>query len=199
VSLQQSNHSLTRKQPVTLAALTVFGVAALLLGLVLIIFAHYHERAYVFLGLGAGSFIGGIAGIIGAGSRVKAVLSYGMIAMGMMGIIVGLNYLMSRYGPPPNQTHGNIVIALSMVAILAGIVGALIAQPKGGIAAFSSVIMLGMIASLGIVALIVGTVYLVVLQSQEHAYLLLGMGAVCLIGGVTCGILAQNRVKAISH
>jgi hypothetical protein len=197
--LQQSNHSLTRKQPVTLVAITVFGVAALLLGLVLIIFAHYHERAYVFLGLGAGGFIGGIAGIIGAGSRVKAVLSYGMIAIGMMGIIVGLNYLMSRYGPPPNQTYGNIVIALSMVAILAGIVGALIAQLKGGIAAVSSVIMLGMLASLGIVALIVGTVYLVVLQSQEHAYLLLGMGAVCLISGITCGMLAQNRVKAISH
>ena len=170
-----------------------------MLGLVLIIFAHYHERAYVFLGLGAGGFIGGIAGIIGAGSRVKAVLSYGMIAMGMMGIIVGLNYLMSLYGPPPNQTYGNIVIALSMVAILAGIVGALIAQPKGGIAAVSSVIMLGMLASLGIVALIVGTVYLVVLQSQEHAYLLLGIGAVCLISGITCGILAQNRVKATSH
>ncbi len=197
--MQQSNHSLTRKQPVTLAALIVFGVAALLLGLVLIVFAHYHERAYVFLGLGAGGFIGGIAGIIGAGSRIKAVLSYGVIAMGMMGMIVGLNYLMSRYGPPPNQAHGNLVIALSMVAILAGIVGALIAQHKGGIAAFSSVIMLGMIASLGIVALIVGTVYLVVLQSQEHAYLLLGMGAVCLIAGITCGILAQNRVKAISH
>lgn len=197
--MQQSNHSLTRKQPVTQVAITVFGVATLLLGLVLIIFAHYHERAYVFLGLGAGGFIGGIAGIIGAGSRVKAVLSYGMIAMGMMGIIVGLNYLMSLYGPPPNQTYGNIVIALSMVAILAGIVGALIAQPKGGIAAVSSVIMLGMLASLGIVALIVGTVYLVVLQSQEHAYLLLGIGAVCLISGITCGILAQNRVKATSH
>ncbi len=197
--MQQSNHSLTRKQPVTLAALTVFGVAALLLGLVLIVFAHYHERAYVFLGLGAGGFIGGIAGIIGAGSRIKAVLSYGVIAMGMMGMIVGLNYLMSRYGPPPNQAHGNLVIALSMVAILAGIVGALIAQPKGGIAAFSSVIMLGVIASLGIVALIVGTIYLVVLQSQEHAYLLLVMGAVCLISGITCAIFAQSRVKAISH
>ncbi len=197
--MQQSNHSLTQKQLVTLVALTVFGIAALLLGLVLIIFAHYHERAYVFLGLGAGAFIGGIAGIIEVGSRLKGTLGYGVLAMGMMGMIVGLNYLVSRYGPPPNQSHGDIIIALSIVAILAGIVEALLAQPKGGIAAFSSVIMLGMIASLGIASLIVGTIYLVVLQSQEHAYLLLGMGVVCLIGGIASSIFAQSRAKATSH
>ncbi len=194
--MQQSDHSLTRKQLLTFATITVFGAAALLLGLALIIFAHYHERAYVFLGLGAGGFIGGIAGTVGAGSKVKAALSYGMIALGMMGMIVGLNYLADRYGSAPNQTHGHIVIALSLVAILGGIVGALIAQPKGGIAAFSSVIMLGVIASIGIVALTVGTIYLVVLQSQGHAYLLFGTGAVCLIGGIACGIFTQSRAKA---
>ncbi len=75
----------------------------------------------------------------------------------------------------------------------------MLAQPKGGIAAFSSVIMLGMIASLGIASLIVGTIYLVVLQSQEHAYLLLGMGVVCLIGGIASSIFAQSRAKATSH
>src|SRR5437879_5924693 len=93
MSRQHSDHSLTRKQPLTLATMSVFGVAALLLGLTLIIFAHYHERAYVLLGLGAGGFIGGIAGIVGVGSKVKAALSYGVIALGMMGMVVGLNYL----------------------------------------------------------------------------------------------------------
>src|SRR2546423_4779435 len=99
--MQQSNHLLTQKQSLLFAALTVFGVAALLLGLVLIIFAHYHERAYVFLGLGAGSFIGGISGIIWAGARVKAGLEFWGIAMGVMGIIVGFNYPMMRLCPPP--------------------------------------------------------------------------------------------------
>ena len=188
-----SDHSLIRKQHLTFATIILFGVAALLLGLALIIFRHYHERAYVFLGLGAGGFIGGIAGIVAAGSKVKAALSYGVIALGMMGIIVGLNYLADRYGSAPNQTRGDIVIALSIVAILAGIAVALSAQPKGGIAAFSSVIMLGVIASIGIVALIAGTIYLVVLQNQGHAYLLLGAGAVCFIGGIACGIFAQQR------
>ncbi len=192
--MQRSDHSLTRKQSLTFASIAVFGVAALLVGLVLIIFAHYHERAYVFLGLGTGGFIGGIAGIVVVGSKIRVALSYAVIAIGMMGMIVGLNYLADRYGSDPNQTYGHIVIALSVVAILVGIVGALIAQPKGGMVAFSSVIMLGVIASLGIVALTAGTIYLVVLQSQGHAYLLLVTGAVCLIGGIACGIFAQSRL-----
>jgi hypothetical protein len=197
--VQQTNHSLRQQQRVTFVAITVFGVAALLLGLVLIIFAHYHERAYIFLVVGAGCFIGGIAGILEAGSRVKAALNYGMIAMGMMGIIIGLNYLMSRYGPPPNQTHGYIVIALSIVAILAGIAGALIAQPKGSILAFSRVIMLGGIAPVGVVALVVGTVYLTVLQHEGHAYPLLGIGTACLIAGLTYAIFVQSRARATSR
>src|SRR5437588_6733687 len=146
--MQQSDHLLTQKQSLLFAAITVFGVAALLLGLALIIFAHYHERAYVFLGLGAAGFIGGIAGIVGTGSKVKAALNYGVIALGMVGVIVGLNYLTKIYGSYQNQTRGDIVIALSIVAILAGIVGALIADPKGGVVASSSVVMLGVIASL---------------------------------------------------
>jgi hypothetical protein len=199
--VQQSDHSLTQKQSITFAAITVFGVAALLLGLALIIFAHYHERAYVFLCLGAGGFIGGIAGFVGTGSKVKVALSlsYGVIGLSMVGIIVGLNYVTNSYGPAPHETFGDIVIALSIVAILAGIVGALVAQPKGGIAALSSVILLGVIASTGIAALIVGTIYLVVLEHQGHAYPLIGAGAVCLIGGIACGIFAQSRARATSR
>ena len=122
-----------------------------------------------------------------------------MIALGMMGIIVGLNYLTNSYGPHPNQARGDIVIALSIVTILAGIVGALFAQPKGGMASFSSVIMLGVIASLGIGELIVGTIYLVVLEHQGHAYPLLGTGAVCLLGGIAFGIFAQSRARSTSR
>jgi len=193
--MQPSDHSHTRKQPLTFATITLFGVAALLLGLALIFFAHYHERAYVFLGLGAGGIIGGIAGIVGAASKTKTALSYGVIALGMMGFIVGLNYFADRYGPAPNHAHGTIVIALSLVVILAGIAGVLSVQPKGGMAVLSSVIMLGIIASFGVVEMTVGMIYLVVLHSQEHAYFLLAGGAVCLIGGIACGIFAQSRAR----
>ncbi len=197
MAVQLSDHSLTQKQAITFVVLTVFGVAALLLGLALIIYAHYHERAYVFLGLGTGSFIGGIAGIVVAGSKIKVALSYGVIALGVIGMIVGINYLTNSYGPAPNQTRGDIVIALSIVAILAGIVEAMFSQRKGGMAAFSSVIMLGVIASIGIVALIVGTIYLVVLEQQGHAYFLLG--AMCLLSGLICGTFAQSGMRATSR
>ena len=193
--MQHFNHSNTQKQSLTFATITAFGVAAVLLGLALILFAHYHERAYLFLGLGTGGVIGGIAGIVGAGPKKRTALSYGAIALGMMGIAVGLNYYVDRYGPAANQTHGNIVMAMSLVAILAGIVGALIAQPKAGMATLSSVITLGVIASGGIVAVTVGTIYLLVLQSPRHAYLLLGVGVVCLLVGIACGSFVQRRVK----
>jgi len=197
--VEQIDHSLTQKQPVAFVSISVFGVAALLLGLALIIFAHYHERAYVFLCLGAGCFIGGIAGILETRSKVKVALSYGMIAMGMMGSIIGLNYLVSRYGPAPNQTHGYMVIALSIGAILAGIAGALIAQPKGSKVAFLRVIMLGGIAPIGVVALVVGAVYLVVLQHQGRAYSLFGIGTACLIVGLTYSIFVQSRASLTSR
>jgi len=193
--VQPTHQSSAQKQSITFAVITIFGAAALLLGLILIIFAHYHERAYIFLGLGAAGFIGGLAGIVIAGSKIKVALGYGVIALGMMGMPVGLNYLANRYGSGPNYTHGVIVIALSIAAILGGIVGALIVQPKGGIAAVLSVITLGVIASSGIVALTVGTIYLVVLEHQGHAYSLLGAGAACLIVGVACGIFAQSKAR----
>jgi hypothetical protein len=193
--VQQTHQSSTQKQSITFAVISIFGAAALLLGLALITFAHYHERAYVFLGLGAAGFIGGIAGIIVARSKIKVALGYGVIALGMMGIPVGLNYLANRYGPAPNDAHGVIVLALSIVAILGGIVGALMVQPKGGMATVSSVIMLGVLASSGIVALIVGMIYLVVLEHQGRAYSLLGAGVVCLIVGIACGVFAQRKVR----
>lgn len=194
--MQHTNQSYTQKQPITFAVIAVIGAAALLLGMALIIYAHYHERAYIFLGLGAAGFIGGIAGIAVAGSKVKAALSYGVIALGMVGMIIGLNYLANRYGPVPNNTYGAIVITLSIVAILGGIVGALLAQPRGGLAALSSVLLLGVIASSGIVALIVGIIYLIVLEHPGHAYTLLGAGAICLIGGIASGIFAQHKARS---
>jgi hypothetical protein len=199
MSVQQSEHSITQKQTILFTLITVIGVVAILLGLALIIFVQYHERAYIFLGLGAGGVIGGIAGIIVVGQRTRAALGYGVIALGMVGILVGLNYLLGRYGPGPNQAHGHLVISLSIFTLLAGIVGALMVQPKAGIATVSSIFMLGVIGSIGIISLIAGTVYLAVLDYPKYAYLLLGIGVVCLFGGIVCAIYAQHRVKAKSN
>lgn len=198
-TIRKSDPFLTQKRTLLFVAVAVLGIAALLLGLALIIFAHYHERAYIFLGAGAGCFIGGVAGIVGETSKVKMALCYGLIALGMVGISVGLNYMTNMYGPSFHQTRGEAVLIVSMVTILLGIVGALIIQNKDGIAALSSVLMLGMIASLGLVALLIGTVYLVVLEHRGHVYLLLGVGAVCLISGIAYGGFVKIKARATSR
>jgi len=197
MSIQQSDHSLTQKETRTFAIITVVGLAALLLGLALIIFAEYHERAYIFLVLGAGGIIGGIAGMIVIGQKVRAASGYGLIAMGIVSMVVGLNYLMGSYGTEPNLARGYLVITLSVIAILAGIIVGLVVQSKTGFAGFSSVIMLGVIGSIGIAALIVGTIFLAVLDYPAYAYFLLAIGTVCLVGGIVCGVFAQRRAPTI--
>src|SRR2546421_9698612 len=94
-----------QKRP-TFAAIAVLGVASLLLGLGLIIYVNYHERAYVFLGLGAACFIGGIARVIEIGSRARAAPSYRVVAVGIVGILVGLNYLAGEKWTRAHQRHG---------------------------------------------------------------------------------------------
>lgn len=193
----QTNRSLTPKQIMLFSAIAVFGFIALLVGVFLIIFMHYHERAYVFLGLGAACFIGGIAGIIVSAPKVIAAVCYGIIALGMIGVIVGLNYLTYHFAS--YQERGYIVIALSIVVILGGISGALLAQPRARAAAASSVLALGIVASAGIVGLILGTIYLAAFEYEGHAYPLLGAGALCLIGGIVCGIFAQRKASPANH
>jgi hypothetical protein len=197
MSVQQSDHSSTHKESLTFAVVSSVGAAALVLGLALIIFAHYHERAYIFLILGAGGFMGGLAGIIVGGQKVRAVLDFGLIAMGFVGMVVGLNYLISQYGPEPNLAHGYLVISLSTIAILIGVIGELIAQSKNGFVGIWSVLVLGVIGSIGIAMFIVGMVYLAVLERHMHAYVLLVLGAVCLVGGIVGTIVAQRKASTI--
>ncbi len=141
--MEQPHHALKQKEAITFTIVSSVGAAALVLGLVLIISANYHERAYLFLILGAGGFMGGLAGVIVGGQKVRAVLDYGLIAMGFVGMVVGFNYLISQYGPEPNLAHGYLVISVSTIAILIGVIGELIAQSKNGFAGIWSVFSAG--------------------------------------------------------
>ncbi|HEV2583253.1 MAG TPA: hypothetical protein VGT44_20500 [Ktedonobacteraceae bacterium] len=193
--MQQTNTSPLSQKPLPFALISLLGGAAVLLGLGLIIFAHYHERAYVLLGLGAAGLIGGIAGAVGAGSKVKTALGYGLIALGIVGVAVGVNYLVDVYGYFTSRHYGEIVLILSAIALVAGIAAALFANPRGGIATLSSIVTLGVIASSGVVGLILGAIYLVIYERQAHAYSLMAAGALCLVGGIACGIIAQRKAK----
>lgn len=195
MSTQQADTRFLRKRTLSYATIASFGVVALLVGLILIIVVNYHERAYVFLGLGTGCFIGGIAGIVGARANFKTVLSYGMIAFGMMGAVIGLNYLYARYGPAPNVGHAILVLSISVVALLVGILGAWMVRTKGSLVTLLSVLTLGIIASMGIVAMNVGIIYNFELDSPKHGSILLSVGIVCLIAGVVGGRISQGRMK----
>lgn len=195
--MQQSNTQSVQKSFLTYAAITIVGVASLLLGLYLIIIVGYHERAYVFLGFGTGCFIGGIAGVIEKHAKFKVALSYGMIALGMMGIPVGINYLVDRYGPPPSLSHAVLVLSGSVVAMLIGIFGVWMVQRRRGITTLWSVLMLGIIASLGIVAMTVGVIYMYALESPRHGDMLVGVGVVCVVIGIVGRVLAQNMQSGV--
>lgn len=189
--MNQAQQTSSIKQTITFSLLTVFGAIALLVGIYLIIFMQYHERAYSFLGLGAACFIGGFAGIAAARAKVKTAISYSAIALGMVGLLVGLNYLTYTN----HIDRGYIVLTLSSIAILAGIAGGLLAQRSGGFAVYSSVIMLGVVASLGLVSLIVGVDYLLAQHYQGHAYTFLSAGVVFLLIGLSGGVFAQTRMR----
>ena len=84
-----------------------------------------------------------------------------------------------------------------MSAILVGMIVELITLSKTGFAGFSNVIMVGVIGSIGIAMLIVGMVFLAVLERHMPAYVLLILGSVCLVGGILGTIVAQRKASTI--
>ena len=71
----------------------VMGLLILAFGVFLLTYMHYHERAYIFLCSGAALLIGGIAGIIAPQSKVKVAIFYGVMALAILIMTVGANYL----------------------------------------------------------------------------------------------------------
>ena len=191
--MKQADKQLIRKHTFTFVSTTIIGIVSLLLGLFLIIVVNYHERAYIFLGLGVGCIIGGITGLIQIRKKFKAGLSYGLIALGTMGIVVGLNYLVDRYGSSPNFAHAVLVLSISAATIIVGIFGAWTVQSKAGIITFLRVLLSGIVASIGIVAVTVSIIYKYALNSSTHAYMLFGVGVICLVIGIVGEVFSRNR------
>ncbi|HVB26024.1 MAG TPA: hypothetical protein VNG51_29055 [Ktedonobacteraceae bacterium] len=173
-------------------AILVVGFLILTFGVFLLTAMQYHERAYVFLCTGAACLIGGIAGIIAPQSKVKVAIFYGVMALAILIVTVGMNYL--TYHNLQDHQRGYICIAGGIVVLLVGIVGAIVAQPMARWAACFSVIELGIAASIGIVAFIIGCHLLTVEGYQHQAYMALGLGTVCFIGGIASAALTQNKL-----
>ena len=170
----------------------VMGILILSFGVYLLIFMQYHERAYIFLSAGAACLIGGVAGIIAPQSKIKAAVFYGVMAFAIVMLAVGVNYL--TYSFAQYQERGYAVIAVGTVVLLVGIVGAIVAQPRARVAACFSVIELGIAASTGIVAFIIGCHLLTVDGYQKDAYMALAIGMVCFIGGIVGATMTQYKL-----
>lgn len=190
--MQQQSYSL-KNLSTLFSLLTAFGSFVFVMGMYLLIVMIYHERAYIALGVGAACFIGGLAGLIVKPQSVKVVVCYGVIALGMVALLVGLNYLTYHFSN--YQIRGYIVLAAGILCLIGGIGGAIAWQPQAKKIACYSVLLLGVVASLGIVGLIVGLDQLMVFESSKYAVMLLSTGGVCLLGGIGSAIIIQRRVN----
>jgi hypothetical protein len=114
------------------------------------------------------------------------------MALAIVIMTVGVNYL--TYHNIQDHQHGYACIAGGIVVLLVGIVGAIAAQPMARSAACFSVIELGIAASIGIVAFIIGCHLLTIERYQSEAYTALGLGLVCFFGGIASAALTQNKV-----
>ena len=170
----------------------VLGALVLTFGTYLLIFMHYHERAYVFLATGAACLIGGIAGVISAHAKVKMAIFYGIMAFSIIGLAVGVNYL--TYHFIQDQERGYAVLAVGTLFLIVGIVGGIVGQPGARSAAFFSTLALGVIASGGIALLLIGSHLLTIHRYRLDAYMILAIGIICLIGGIASATMTQYKV-----
>ncbi len=143
----------------------------------------HHERLHVLLLTGVLCLLGGVVGTIVTHYRTQAV-PYGVLVCGIASLGTGIYFLnILNY-------HERAVLALGagIISIIGGLAGIIVARSR--LAALSGV------AGLGIVALGVGIYFLTVLEHQSVAYLVLGTGALCLLGGLTGIVSTRSKARA---
>jgi hypothetical protein len=189
--VQQMNLAIKQKLSAIFSVTIIFGVLVLLIGLYLLTYMNYHERAYTTLGLGVVSFIGSLAGLIARSSRIKTALCYGAIALGMFAFPIAGKYLTYPFASYHQRAY--IIMGIGVLFLLGGIGGAFTLHPKAIMVTCYSVLALGVVTSLGIISLIIGIDQLVVFEASIKAFVLLGVGGICLLCGIPAAIIVQRR------
>ena len=174
----------------------IAGALLLAFGVFLLIFMHYHERAYIFLGTGAACLIGGIAGLLTVQEKVKTAIFYAITAFSIIGMTVGFNYLTYRF--ISDQQRGYAVVAVAGLFLIVGVVGAIVTQPRARLAACFSALTLGVIASSGIAALLIGSHLLTVHRYHKDAYMIIAAGIICFLGGIAISALTQRKMAQVA-
>lgn len=143
---------------------------------------HHHERLHVLLLTGILCLLGGIVGTIVTRSRAQAI-SYGVITCGIVALGTGI-YLLNIL-----DYHERAILALAtgIICIIGGLAGIIVARSR--LATLSGV------AGLGIIALGAGIYFLTVQKHQSVAYLDLGTGAFCLLGGLAGIVTTRSKAR----
>lgn len=158
-------------------------VIALEIGVYAYAALNHKERLHVLFLTAGLCLLGGIIGAIVTHSKTQAI-SFGLIVCGIASLGIGTYFMASlNYHERAIFTFG-----IGILCIIGGIAGIIVARSR--IAALSGV------AGLGIVALSVGIYFLAALGFHKVAYMILGTGVLCLLGGLAGTIIARSRAQA---
>ncbi len=147
------------------------------------------KRAYVLLGTGLVCLFGSIVGMLVARSKARGMVLSLVFVLGVMALAVGL-YFLTTLG---YHERAYTPLGIGTVCLLGGPVGAIVARLQAQPAVFFTAIALGVVV-LG------GSVYfLTVLGFHERADLGLGVGTVCLMGGIVGTIVARSSAGVTGH
>ncbi len=158
-------------------------VIALEIGIYTYAALNHKERLHVlFLTVGL-CLLGGMIGAIVTHSKTQAI-SFGLIVCGIASLGIGTYFMTSL----DYHERAIFTFGIGILCIIGGIAGVIVARSR--IAALSGV------AGLGIVALSVGIYFLTALGFHKVAYMILGTGVLCLLGGLVGTIIARSRAQA---
>lgn len=90
-----------------------------------------------------------------------------------------------------SEEHGNVLLATTLLCVLAGIVGIMVIRAR---ARTTSLLML----VLGVVSLSIGIFFLTTLNYHERAYTVLGVGILWLLGGLGSVLMPRSPSIALA-
>ena len=143
------------------------------------------ERLHVLILTVSLCLLGGLVGAIVTHSKKQAI-SFAVIVCGIASLVIGIYFRTSL----DYHERAIFTLGVGILCIIGGIARFVIDRSR--IAALSGV------AGLGIVALSAGIYFLMALKHQYVAYMILGTGILCLLGGLAGIVIGRSKAQASS-
>ncbi len=157
-------------------------VIALEIGVYAYAALNHQEQLHVIILTVGLCLLGGVVGAIVTHSKTQAI-SFGLIVCGIASLGIGTYFMTSL----DYHERAIFTLGIGILCIIGGIAGIIVAR--------SRIAVLSGVAGLGIVALSVGIYFLTALGFHNVAYMILGTGVLCLLGGLAGIIIARSRAQ----